>query len=78
MTAPDAVNRIYAPVVTRRGAVFPFRNGRYFDCSAVGAGFYRPHGGTGAVILNSQNGLMLNIRSGEIYTDLRFAAVKTP
>ncbi|UUZ75483.1 hypothetical protein LP414_27595 [Polaromonas sp. P1(28)-13] len=66
--------RSFAPVVTRRGSIFPFRNGRYFDCSAWGGGLFRLSGGPGACVLNSQTGTMLDIRSGEIYTDERFAA----
>ena len=63
--------KTYAPVVTRRTPTFPSRNARYFDCTKYGSGYHRVNTVPGACVLNQQ-GLMLDLRTGEIYTDERF------
>lgn len=63
--------KTFARVVTRRGPSFPFRNRRYFDCSPWGGGYCPAEGALGAVVLN-ERGMMLNLRSGEVYHDARF------
>lgn len=62
----------YAKTIVRRGPSFPFRNRRYFDATPWGGGYIPAEGIPGAVVLNDK-GELLNLRSGEVYVDARFA-----
>lgn len=63
-----------APIVRRRTASFPSRMECYFDCSQWGGGFLRiRNAGSGAVILRHSDGAMLDLQSGAVYLDSRFA-----
>lgn len=66
------MTKVYAKIVKRRGDIFPFRNGNYFDCREHGFGYVRAGIGRGAIVLDNRKGLMLNIGTGEVYTDERF------
>lgn len=68
--------KTHAPVVRRRTSTWPSRMANYFDCTQWGGGYFRLGGGPGAVILNGQNGTMLDMRSGEVYHDERFKATE--
>jgi hypothetical protein len=65
----------YAKLVTRRSYVFPFRNQRYWDCTPWHGGWIRHDGAPGAVVVDAACGLLLNLRSGEVYADSRFIEV---
>jgi len=66
------MSRQFAPIVKRRGDIFPFRNGEYFDLRKWGHGYARAGMGRGAVVLCNKTGRMLNMASGEVYIDDRF------
>ncbi len=66
----------HAPIVRRRTATFPSRMRAYFDCTAWGAGFFPASGvGPGAVVLNHRTGVCMDMQSGRVYRDSRFAQV---
>jgi hypothetical protein len=62
---------MYAPIITRRQPRFPFRNGAYFDLTKWGGGYVRYVSMPGAIVVNDE-GLMMDLRSGEVYFDNRF------
>ena len=66
--------RTFAPIVQRRTSTWPSRMASFFDCSQWGGGLTRLNDAPGAIVLNRATGMMLNIRTGEIYTDARFAS----
>ena len=66
------MNKQFAPVVTRRQSAFPCRIARYFDCTQWGGGFVRVGMARGAVVLHGDT--LLNLSTGEVYTDARFGA----
>lgn len=65
--------RVLAPIVQCRTPTWPNRMANYFDCSQWGGGLVRLDDAPGAITLNLATGTMLNIRTGEVYTDERFA-----
>lgn len=60
-----------APQVMRKGCRFPFRMATFWDVSQWGAGYIRP--GSGSVILRHSDGACLDLSTGRVYTDSRFA-----
>ena len=65
----------YAKLVTRRSYVFPFRNQRYWDCTPWQGSWIHYCGAPGAVVVDGARGLLLNLRTGQVYTDSRFVEV---
>jgi hypothetical protein len=63
----------FARIVTRRGPCFPFRNQRYFDCTPWGGGFVSGVGVRGGVVIDDTKGLLLDLSTGEVRADARFA-----
>ncbi len=61
-----------APIVQRRTHTFPSRNAQYFDCTQWGGGFTRVTGAAGAVVLDHARGILLDLRTGSVFTDSRF------
>lgn len=62
----------FAKTVRKRTPTFPARGAWYFDCTPWGGGYTRCGYGPGAAVLND-SGQCLNLSTGEVYFDARFA-----
>jgi hypothetical protein len=70
----NASSKVFAKLVTRRSYVFPFRNRRYLDCTSWGGGWIAYEGAPGAAVIDEAKGLLVNLRTGEVYVDARFVS----
>lgn len=68
--------KVYAPVVIRRSASWPCAKGPYYDLTAWKAGYVRKTNLPGAIVMpGNKEGMMLDLATGEVYKDTRFATV---